>query len=78
MPSLMNVPITRLVKKPRLSLTTIGVLLISLAKSSAVIQRLVARLLALDDLEQRHLVHRAEEVQADEVARAARRPRPGR
>ena len=35
MPSLMNVPITRLVKKPRLSLTTIGVFLISLATSSA-------------------------------------------
>ena len=35
MPSLMNVPITRLVKNPRLSLTTIGVFLISLAKSSA-------------------------------------------
>ena len=35
MPSLMNVPITRLVKKPRLSLTTIGVLPICLAKSSA-------------------------------------------
>ena len=35
MPSLMNVPITRLVKNPRLSLTTIGVFLICLAKSSA-------------------------------------------
>ncbi len=35
MPSLMKVPITRLVKKPRLSLTTIGVFLISLATSSA-------------------------------------------
>ncbi len=34
MPSLMKVPITRLVKKPRLSLTTIGVFLICLAKSS--------------------------------------------
>ena len=31
----MNVPITRLVKKPRLSLTTIGVFLICLTKSSA-------------------------------------------
>ncbi len=35
MPSLMNVPITRLVKKPRLSLTTIGVFLILRATSSA-------------------------------------------
>ena len=35
MPSLMKVPMTRLVKKPRLSLTTIGVFLISLATSSA-------------------------------------------
>ena len=35
MPSLMNVPITRLVKKPRQSLTTIGVLRICLATSSA-------------------------------------------
>ena len=34
-PSLRNVPITRLVKKPRLSLTTIGVFLMSLARSSA-------------------------------------------
>ena len=33
--SLRNVPITRLVKKPRLSLTTIGVFLICLAMSSA-------------------------------------------
>ena len=35
MPSLMNVPMTREVKKPRLSLTTIGVFLICLEKSSA-------------------------------------------
>ena len=35
MPSLMNVPITREVKKPRESLTTIGVLAICLAKSRA-------------------------------------------
>ena len=35
MPSLMNVPITRLVKNPRLSLTTIGVFLICLATSRA-------------------------------------------
>ena len=35
MPSRMNVPITRLVKKPRLSFTTIGVFLICLATSSA-------------------------------------------
>ena len=41
-------------------------------------QRLVAGVLADDDLHQRHLVHRAEEVQADEVAPAARWPAPGR
>ncbi len=35
MPSLMNVPITRLVKNPRLSFTTIGVFLIRRATSSA-------------------------------------------
>jgi hypothetical protein len=35
MPSLMNVPITREVKNPRESLTTIGVFLISLARSRA-------------------------------------------
>jgi hypothetical protein len=35
MPSLRNVPITRLVKKPRLSFTTIGVFLIFLATSRA-------------------------------------------
>ena len=34
MPSFISKPITRLVKNPRLSLTTIGVFLISLAKSS--------------------------------------------
>ena len=70
MPSLMNVPITREVKKPRESLTTIGVLLDLLGDVERAVERLVAGLLALDDLQQRHLVHRAEEVQADEVGRA--------
>ena len=70
MPSLMNVPITRLVKNPRLSLTTIGVFLICLARSSDRYSASSLGLLALDDLQQRHLVHRAEEVQPDEVGRA--------
>ncbi len=35
------------------------------------VDRLVGGLLALDDLQQRHLVHRAEEVQADESRRIA-------
>ena len=34
------------------------------------VERLVGGLLALDDLQQRHLVHGGEEVQADEVGRA--------
>ena len=66
-PSPVNVPMTRLVKKPRLSLTTIGVLrncrTTPRARSTAA--SLVVR--TLDHLDQRHLVHRREEVQPDEV-----------
>ena len=66
---------TREVKKPRESLTTIGVLLDLPYQVEGAGQRLVAGALALDDLDQRHLVDRREEVQPDEVGLAARRPR---
>jgi hypothetical protein len=65
--SLTKVPMTRLVKKPRLSLTTIGVFLIWRRVVQRAGQRLVGGLLAADDLQQRHLVDGGEEVQADEV-----------
>ena len=63
----MKCPMTRLVKKPRLSLTTIGIFLICLDVVERVRDRLVVGLLAGDDLDQRHLVDRREEVDADEV-----------
>jgi hypothetical protein len=64
-----KVPNTRLVKKPRESLTTIGVLPSAIVVVGAR-DRLVAGLLAADDLDQPHLVHRREEVQADEALRS--------
>ena len=72
-PSVMKAPQTRLVKKPRLSLTTIGVLRIFCTKSIARAERLGRGLLADDDLDQRHLLDRREEMQADEVVRPRRR-----
>ena len=69
----MNVPITREVKKPRLSLTTIGVFRMPLRHVERLGQRRVRGPLAADDLDQRHLVHRREEVQPDEVAPGGRR-----
>ena len=69
---------TREVKKPRLSLTTIGVFLICADVVERAGQRLVGGLLAADDLDQRHLVDRREEVQADEVRLALARPRRDR
>ena len=54
-------------KKPRESLTTIGVLPSARHVVVGARDRLLARLLAPDDLDQLHLVHRREEVQADEA-----------
>ncbi len=67
-PSLRKVLITRLVKKPRLSLTTIGVLRRPTATSNALASVASEVGATADDLDQRHLVDRREEVQADEVA----------
>ena len=69
MPSLMNVPITRLVKNPAAVVDDDRRLLDLAGEVERPVERLLARLLALDDLQQRHLVDGAEEVQADEVVR---------
>ena len=66
-PSLMKWPMTREVKKPRESLTTIGVLLICRTRSKARARASSPVPLALDDLDERHLVDGREEVQPDEV-----------
>ena len=60
---------TREVKKPRLSLTTMGVFLIFSTKSNARARASSLVCLPRDDLDQRHLVDGREEVQADEVLR---------
>ena len=65
----MKWPMTREVKKPRESLTTIGVFLICCTRSKARASASSPVLLALDDLHQRHLVDGREEVQPDEVGR---------
>jgi hypothetical protein len=69
---LVKVPNTREVKKPRLSLTDRGLLDLQHVVEGAR-QGGVVGLLATDDFHQRHLVHRAEEVQADEFLRLRRR-----
>ena len=60
---------TRLTKKPGQSFTTTGVLPILLRQLHGRGDGLVGRLLAADHLDQRHHVHRVEEVHADEVLR---------
>ena len=62
-------------RSPRLSLTTIGVFLICCTTSMARATVVVGGLLAADDLDERHLVDRREEVQPDEVLGPARRRR---
>ena len=72
----MNVPMTRLVKNPRLSLTTIGVLICKATSMALAIA--ASEVFSHHDLERRHLVHRGEEVHPDEVLRTGHAPSPVR
>ena len=65
-------PITRVVKKPGESLTTMGFLPSFWDRSKALASAVIAGLVTGDDFYQRHSLRRREEMHADEVFRARR------